>query len=103
MADIYNKGFVWPNALSVLLNTAIHKLNSSPTVVIEGYFLPNSKSRNILKYELGIRGIEVEFIFLDVPVKECLRRLEVALKDGKISAKEFNKRKSVLLGSKGFT
>ena len=46
-----------------------------PHLVVEGYFLPGSPSRDKLSGVARVLGADIEFILLEAPVDECQRRI----------------------------
>lgn len=64
----------WYDFLLAAIDEAKRLLQSHNHIVIEGYFLPGTQSRELLADELKTLA-ELEFIFLNTPLNVCLQRL----------------------------
>jgi predicted kinase len=66
----------WSMATMALATRVRKMLREHGTVVIEGYFLPGTQSRQMLMNELHSYDIEVTSIFVHAPCLVCASRIE---------------------------
>ena len=98
IAEFYERWpeFDWYEALYALLKRARILLQNHNVIVIEGYFLEGSTSRNILKDDLMVAGAKVEFREFWEPYEVCELRITQQWGRGEITAPEYRRRIELL-------
>jgi len=88
IAEIYERWpeFDWYEALHALLKHARFLLQKYDTILIEGYFLPHSRSRSILIDDMRVAGTKVVFREFWSPFEVCQERILSQWERGEISA-----------------
>jgi predicted kinase len=81
----------WYDFLQIAIEEAKTTLQSCNHLVIEGYFLPYSQSRELLTQALQPLA-NIEFIFLNTPLKVCLQRLSFLYDSQQISKADYIRR-----------
>lgn len=94
IADVYRAfpEMDWRMATHALLKRARAQLEHTGAVVLEGYFLPGSRSRRLVVGALRAAGVEVEVRELWAPLETCIERIKRQQSRGEISAAEGQRR-----------
>ena len=98
IADVYREfpEFSWYEALPAMLKRMRKELEEHDTVIVEGYFLPGTRSRNALDTDLRVAGVDIEYRFFWAPFEVCQERIAAQWERGEISDQECRGRISLL-------
>jgi predicted kinase len=98
IADVYREfpELDWHEALYALLKRARQVFKTHDIVVIEGYFLPRTASRRVLRDDLLVAGVQSEFHEYWAPSEVCQQRIADQFEGGEISAAECRRRIELL-------
>jgi len=98
IADFYkeNADVHWAVAHALLKRKVAELLLEHDTVVVEGYFLPGTPSRNGLARALKVAGARADFRFYWAPFETCLERIRDQWEQGKITAADCEVRVEML-------
>jgi predicted kinase len=88
IADIYKEfpEIDWSAAHAILERRMAKLLQEHDAVVVEGYFLPGSVTRQYLEYALKVCGAKGEWREFWAPYETCVERIAAQWKRGAISA-----------------
>jgi predicted kinase len=98
IADIFREfpEFDWHDALYALLKRIRLLLQKHDVVVVEGYFLPGTTSRNILIDDLKVAGAKVEIHEFWAPAEVCQERIAAQFERGEITPQVCRRRIELL-------
>ena len=104
IADIYREArerfgisLDWETALSKLLRDLRVLLRQTDVVVIEGYFLPRSKSRRVLEEDARVGGYSLEYRQHYASPETCARRIMAQYEAGECTWEEADTRIKMML------
>ena len=77
VADFYREfpGLDWASATAVVCRKAREMLEAHDAIVIEGYCLPGSTTRNWLLNDMRVAGAVVEIREFWAPMETCIERI----------------------------
>jgi adenylate kinase family enzyme len=98
IADVYREfpEFDWYEAFWALAKQVREALEEHDTVVIEGYFLPGSTTRQWLLADLQVAGAKAKTRWFWAPFEVCQARIVAQFERGEITAPEYRRRIELL-------
>ena len=88
VADFYREfpELDWASATAAVCRKARELLEEHDTIVIEGYYLPGSTTRNWLLNDMQVAGAVVEIREFWAPLETCIERISAQWERGEMSA-----------------